>query len=838
MAQIKMRYGIDLGTTNSAICRMEQGEPVIKKTDTLKDTMPSCVSFRKNKKTDAKVIKVGDGAFNDYRSDKEKATKKWSKAEENVFLEFKRTMGLDTKYYSSNMGESYTSEELSAQVLKTLRSFISDENVEAAIITIPAKFKADQIAATKRAAELAGIKQSELLQEPIAASMTYCLKSGLKNGNLLVFDFGGGTFDAALVRVDDGIMQVKDTEGDNYLGGKNLDYAVVDEIIIPRLQDEYSIENILANDTKREILRSALKFYAEQAKNQLSFNDSTEIMSQMDALGEDDDGNPIDVDLVITKSEIEPVLAKVFQKAINITKGILERNNLTSNDLDALVLVGGPTYSPVLRKMLAEQVCPKVDSTVDPMTAVAEGAALFAAGTDCNVETKTQTSTVVLDIQYDAKTVEPLTFVSVKTLPKESSRDVPSTVYVELERSDKGWSSGKVLINQIGDVIECNLLESRLNSFSIKAYDESGSMIDVFPKEINIMHGLVVGNAVLPYSVGLEAYDEILEKDVYVSIPGLEKNQSIPVQGTRNKLRVPKELRPGINDDRLIIPIYQGEYASEGSTANLNDHVGDIVVTGDDVSSLVPYDSEVDITVKIDASQLMTVIVHFLSTNETIERDIRVESKSSADKDELAELMELSNKKLQNLRSNQNVSSAEINECNESLNEIDNRFDAELNSDDGRKHLLDDIRRVCLNIEKIEKKHEFDSIIKKIDYEFERLQKANDDLGNNYDEDVDDLLRQINQVKRDKNTSSARILLKDINNLFFQITLIYQLVGFVRSVSKDFNSIRWINPSRAREQINIAQNIILRSPSVEELRPVVISILDCMDQKDSEKIKL
>ena len=114
MVQVKMKYGIDLGTTNSAICKMENGEPTIKKSDTLKDTLPSCISF-----TRRQVTKVGDGAYNDLRQDKARATKQWSSDKENVFLEFKRTMGLDTKYVSSNMGRSYSSEELSSEVLKS-----------------------------------------------------------------------------------------------------------------------------------------------------------------------------------------------------------------------------------------------------------------------------------------------------------------------------------------------------------------------------------------------------------------------------------------------------------------------------------------------------------------------------------------------------------------------------------------------------------------------------------------------------------------------------------------------------------------------------------------------
>lgn len=153
-----------------------------------------------------KIAKVGDSAYNDLRSDKSRATKKWANDKENVFIEFKRNMGTDKTYESFYMGESFSSEQLSAEVLKTLKSFIGDETVSSAVITIPAKFKADQIAATKRAAKLAGIEHCELLQEPIAASMAYGLSTANKNGQWLVFDFGGGTFDAALIKVEDGIM--------------------------------------------------------------------------------------------------------------------------------------------------------------------------------------------------------------------------------------------------------------------------------------------------------------------------------------------------------------------------------------------------------------------------------------------------------------------------------------------------------------------------------------------------------------------------------------------------------------------------------------------------------
>ena len=126
MARTKVDYGIDLGTTNSAISRIEDGEAVIKKTDTLKDTMPSCVYINKKK-----AIQVGDGAYNALKRDKLGAMKNWDDADSNAFIEFKRTIGSDKMYQSTNLARELSSEALSAEVLKTLKSFIKDENINA-----------------------------------------------------------------------------------------------------------------------------------------------------------------------------------------------------------------------------------------------------------------------------------------------------------------------------------------------------------------------------------------------------------------------------------------------------------------------------------------------------------------------------------------------------------------------------------------------------------------------------------------------------------------------------------------------------------------------------------
>src|SRR6266404_9605661 len=197
MARVKIDYGIDLGTTNSAIARMENGQVRIIKSDTQEDTMPSCVHFRKGS------VRVGRTAYNRISDEQLVAASDFSKTGNtnhkfNTFVEFKRTMGTDKEYRSDSAGRSFSSEELSAEVLRALKSFVRDDEVCSLVITVPARFRNQQIDATQRAAELAGFDYCELLAEPIAASIAYGVSAKNVNGYWLIFDFGGGTFDVAL----------------------------------------------------------------------------------------------------------------------------------------------------------------------------------------------------------------------------------------------------------------------------------------------------------------------------------------------------------------------------------------------------------------------------------------------------------------------------------------------------------------------------------------------------------------------------------------------------------------------------------------------------------------
>ena len=820
MARVKIDYGIDLGTTNSAICRMEKGEPVIIKTDVLKDTMPSCISV--NKKGS---IKAGDSAYNTMKQDKRRATISWHQETSNTYIEFKRAMGTDTEYHCSHLDKNFTSEELSSEVLKSLKSFVTDETITSAVITVPAKFTVNQKTATIEAAKMAGFKRCELLQEPVAASMAYGLSADEKNGLWMVFDFGGGTFDAALLKVEEGIMQIFDTEGDNYLGGKNLDYAIVDDIIIPYLKENYSIGGFLADEEKKQVLRDAMKTYAEEAKNQLSFKDHEDIISNLGELGEDEDGEEIELDLTVTQEEVFAVMRPYFQKAVDICKNLLRRNNLTGTQLNKLILVGGPTHSPLIRQMLKEQITPNVDTSIDPMTAVATGAALYASTLDNEVnEDEMQVGTVKLEMGYESTSVETTEWVSVK-LAGDSSL---SKVWVELVRADKAWSSGKTEVDSTGNVIEVNLAEGKPNAFGVLAYDNKGNVVPCFPSEITIIQGAKVGAAPLPYNIGIAIWDNNKKRGVFRMAKGLEKNKLLPAVGVVNDLRTSKQLRPGVVDDILTIPVYQVDDFSEaeGKTASLYEHVADVVVTGDDVESLIPTDSVVDVTLKADSSEQMKLEVHFLASDITVEKELDTSKKQSASDDEICRGLSEAKASLNRLES-EGIATSE-------LQAQFKRVEEEYANSSEKKAVLQHLKEVLRDIEHLDSQTEWQRIEKSLREKFDRLEKAQNDLGNSKTAQLVEQFRsQTDKVIREKDARMGHDLLEQISALFVHLTMVYQCMGLIQDCHRRFGSIRWKDSSRARQLINKGLEEMNGQPTVERLHPIACSLIDLMPNDEA-----
>jgi len=810
MARLKIDFGIDLGTTNSAIAVMDEGKVKMHRTDTQRDTMPSCVMVTK------KGFLVGDKAFAQLSKDKKKSSSDPDFVS-NIFIEFKRTMGNSVKYKTDDkIGVELSSEELSAEVLKTLKSYVDDESVKSAIITIPAAFEMNQINATKKAAELAGIEYVELVQEPYAAAIAYGVESANKNGFWLVFDFGGGTFDSALVKVSDGIIKVIDTEGDNFLGGKNLDEAIVDNIFIPYLKERFAIDSIIEDQEKFTAFKEMWKPLAEDAKNQLSYKEEYPILTNLyDEYGEDDEGDEFEIDLTITREQLKEVIEPFVQKAIDYCKVLLKRNNLDGNSLSELILVGGPTLSPIVREMLETQI-KKPNSSVDPMTVVAKGAAIYASTINNTVENENaDASKVQLHIDYDSMVASDETFVTVKT------KDADRIVFAEIARGDDAFKSEKVELHNIGEVIELHLKSGERNTFTILLYDEKGNKLECEPNKFSIQPDTALGGATLTHTICIEVFDKKVGKKLLKAIKGLEKDKTLPAQGVSNGLTTRKQIRPGM-DDFIDIPIYQGIPETKAIS---NNHVTTVRITGDDIPKLLPEGSIADLTLNFTKGSDFSGKINFLDID--FEMPLEINSNES---EVTKEWLEQQIKETEN--SLRNIDSPRSSEFEEKLNKVKSIFDSK-NTEAGRLETRSELQKVAREIEQVEKLNEWPNLEETLKEEFYRLEKANNELGNEKTTQVVNQFRsQLDEVIRAKDVKLGNVLLEEISGFFVQLTLIYQLVGFIRQHNDNFNSYSWKDSGRARTLLNKGLQVISENPTTDELHPIVIAVIDCMVEEN------
>jgi len=842
----KIDYGIDLGTTNSAIARMENGVPTIKKSETLKDTTPSCVHF--NKRQD---ILVGDTAFNVMKNDNTRALKTFEAGKTNTFIEFKRTMGTTHTYECSNMNKNFTSEELSAEVLKKLKSFIQDENLFSIVITVPAKFLNPQNEATMKAAKLAGFKHVQLLQEPVAAATAYGLTAKNKDSFWCVFDFGGGTFDAALVKSEEGILSVKDTDGDNWLGGKNIDEAIVDEIIIPNLQNNYAIDGIINDTFKKQILREAIKPFAEEIKIEMSFKDNINYISPLSSLPfEDENGDEPEIEVDLTEPELEKVIAPIFQKAIDITKELIKRNNLKGSDLGALILVGGPTYSPILRRMLKEQITDKVDTSVDPMTVVAKGAALFASTITVSDEVKEKTrdkTKLQLNIKYEATSAEMDEMLNLKVLKEKTTGKIPEKLFVVLDRTSKGvaWSSTKkeILLDKVNLIQDIQLVKDEANTFTILLSDENGNNVECQPNQFTIIQGIggLDGMQVLPYHIGIAKYFHAVEKDLFEPVKGLEKNKKVPATGVRNGLKTRQTIIPGKSDEKntLRIPIYQGAYNAEGTNPVLNNLINEVIITGENLPKLLPEGSDVNITIKVDRSQIMQFTAEFPTIEHT--EELKIEIKQTEPPTEEFLTKEISKAK----RIAQKVNSDDVAE---KLDAFEEQLENEKGSADGKMKILDGLRKELLKLDGAEKSAEYPKVeeeLKEAFYELEDLIekiKRNADDGNlnikQIESHLEEYRKKVENIIKEKNIKEAKELIGEMGSLDFNlrnaVTGNAMDVQFLQQINRDFGSFHWKDANKARQLLNQGLQMATNG-NTSGIRSILIQLIGLMP--DDEKPK-
>ena len=819
----KINRGIDLGTTNSAIAVMENGVPVIKKSYTQKDTIPSIVSI-----TRKGIIHTGDTAANELANQVLRATKTWDgrTASTDIFKEFKRTMGTVEVYHSKNLKKDFTSQQLSAEIIKALAANADENDGGCIVISVPAKFDATQKTATVEAARLAGFQHIELIQEPIAAAIAYGMATGQKDGFWLVFDLGGGTFDAALLRVDGGVQQVVDTEGDSYLGGKDIDYALVDCILIPYVKKNFKVDKILASEKKAAMLREALKGYAESAKVQLSNAPCAEILSDLGELGSDDNGKEIELDLTITREMAYPIMEPFFKKAIALCQNILERNHLDGNQLTKLILVGGPTYSPYLRQVLRDEVSPNVDTSVDPMTAVAKGATLYAATRDIPTELMAapDVDAIEIEMHYDTMSTDQIAFLAIKIKDK---RVMTEGMTVEVMRGDGAWASGRIPYEEGGIVIELSLVERTANNFTVHFTNDFGHNVKVTPDNLTILQGLQVSAAPLPYHIGFGVWDEEDNRQEFVPFLGLEKSKPVPAHGVANGRKTTMRLVPNDESTFLKIPVYQAESYVTNSPADLYEHIADLIVTGRDIEHEIPAGTEVEVQVSVDSSEMMNFEIYVPKTEETIEKTLDTTPRfNSQDANALiAKYAEHARQTLDMLESE-----------NVAVEVLKNRLYALRSS---RRHteakaIVEQYKELLRDIYRLECDTAWERIIRKVEKEMALLKLAVGNKGDDHSKYAFHYLEvYIESARENHDVAAAKKILEEVEFLGLDLRWKTRIPSIIKWYDHNFENVAWSDKEHARWCIDQALVLIDKEFTKEEMMKAfrrILSVKESMEE--------
>ncbi len=550
--------GIDLGTTNSTAAVFDGDKVTLVRNSQGSPITPSVVRI------DARGnLIVGARARRFLESDPD-----------NTRAEFKRLMGTAQAIRFAAAGLDRRPEELAAEVLKSLRKDIEDQLgfVPArAVISVPALFELPQSSATSEAARLAGFERVELLQEPIASALAAGWTIADSSGSWLVYDLGGGTFDVSLLETRDGLLRVVGHDGDNFLGGRDFDWAITEHV---------ASAGGLALDRKNpahaDALR-ALRLACEDAKIELSRTDKAMIQAALPG------GHEVDVEL--TRDTVERLCAPLVERSLEVCLRLLAAHGLAPGRLARVVLVGGPTVMPLVRSRVASRLEAGLAEGLDPMTLVAQGAALYAAtaGLDGRAGALVPTKGRTVWLQYPA--------VSSDLTPHVVGRfvgDAPPA-RVRLARTDGNWTGPETEIGPDGGFVTIASLEPRkASTFRVEAKDQAGVGVPVEPETFTIVQGLTIGDPPLSRTIGIALANDHVQ--VY-----FERGAPLPARRTFTHHTVETVAR-GATTSILKIPIVQGEL----DQAHLCRLVGSLEIGGAQVKDTIPLGSPVEVTIELD----------------------------------------------------------------------------------------------------------------------------------------------------------------------------------------------------------------------------------------------
>lgn len=521
---MKNYVGIDLGTTNSAISTFDGSDIKIYKDTEQNDVTPSAIFIdRRGNKF------VGKYAYNNA-----------ARSPENAATGFKRFMGTKTPIKLAAVDVAMTPEECSAEILQVLYAYLPEDirnNPDTGtVITVPAAFNQMQKDATKTAAESAGLGKVALMQEPVAAVMSV-MRKRKNDGIFLVFDLGGGTLDIAIAQSTSGRVSLLAHGGIAMCGGRDFDRILMDNVVSPWLRSNFDLPEDFIIDKQYSTLRSMAMWATEKAKIALSTKEEAVIsMDDTELRVKDRAGADIYLDIPLSKARLNELILEKLDEAITATRDTIEKAGLSAHSIERMVFVGGPTQYPPLREKISFELGIPFSNDVNPMTAVSEGAAVFAESIDWSNESRGRKSvrgtiaasgTLNIGFNYVARTTD----TRAKIVAKIGGKVLDGSTF-QVDSIDVGTNSGKIPLKD-GAFYEATLTKPGENKFKIYVFDPAGGSITIAENVIVVTRTSAQIDAIpASHSIGVEAREKLGGPFVLDYL--VKEGDSLPKKGTRS----------------------------------------------------------------------------------------------------------------------------------------------------------------------------------------------------------------------------------------------------------------------------------------------------------------
>jgi molecular chaperone DnaK len=544
---MKNYAGIDLGTTNSVISTCDGITPRTWKSPEQNDITPSAI-------------------YIDKRGTKYVGLRAYSmslREPENSAVLFKRLMGTNTLIRFSGADVTKTPEECSAEILKALYGYLPDEirndGETGTVITVPAAFNQMQKNATADAANMAGIGRVALMQEPVAAVMSV-MRARKNDGMFLIYDLGGGTLDIAVAESIGGRVNLLAHGGIAMCGGRDFDRAIFDAVVRPWLESHFSLPaEFQADPNYRALTRWAISA-AENAKIALStVRESTISLSPADLPTPilDRDKNEIYFDIPLRREVYEKLTEGKITSSVNAARDTLAGAGLKPQDIESVVFIGGPTNYEPLRERVAAELGIRVSSGVNPMTAVAEGASMFAESIDWGAAARSRkklrghidsSERLNLSFNFNARTPEPVAKIVARV---SASRGYE----FQADSMDTGWTSGRAQLSD-GAALELKLPLEGDNRFRMSVFDARGGRVKLENDRVVITRtAATIGAIPASHSVAVEVLEKLGGKPTLEYL--VRKGDALPMKG-RKTFKAAESLEAG-SSATLNFKLWEGE---------------------------------------------------------------------------------------------------------------------------------------------------------------------------------------------------------------------------------------------------------------------------------------